>query len=78
MNDKQGWTKTTANYLVSTSFELVAFLPWAESAQANQLGHDHVSALSESSFKANYDPLVVKGPVGLSQPRLGRQAEADL
>ena len=54
---KQEWVKTTSNYLVSKAFEMAAFLPWAESAQAHPITHEHVNALTESGYMVEVEPL---------------------
>ena len=56
-NDSQGWIRTTSNYLVSKAFEMAAFLPWAESAQSQQIAHSHVNALSECGMMCSVEPL---------------------
>ena len=56
-NDKQGWVKTTGNYLVSKAFEMAMFIPWAESAQAHTIGHAHVHALHDCGFMCATEPI---------------------
>ena len=55
--DKQGWVRTTANYLVSKAFEMAALLLWAESAQAHPISHEHVHALGECGFMSSVGPI---------------------
>ena len=56
-DDKPGWVKKTANYLISKAYEMKVFLRWAESAQAHTITDSHVRALADSGFCSDNDPL---------------------
>ena len=57
--DSRGWMRTTSSYLVSKTYEISLFLPWAESAQSQQISHHHVHALSESGKMCSVEPLQI-------------------
>ena len=56
-SDSQGWIRTTANYLVSKAHEMALFLPWAESAQSQQITMAHVNALGDCGVMCSVEPL---------------------